>query len=115
MADLFRFFNEGLASSGIASVFFLLFRELQLTVGKVMAWTTKTDNFATTQVNDPRKLLHPATKLISFDKKRVQEQFQMNLAAVRVETDFSSGSKIVYQSSQTYLSNNFKHAFTKAC
>ena len=116
MADLFRFFNEGLASSGIASVFFLLFRELQLTVGKVMAWTTKTDNFATTQVNDPRKLLHPATKLISFDKKRVQEQFQMNLAAVRVETDSSSGSKIVYQSgSQTYLSNNFKHAFTKAC
>lgn len=116
MADLFRFFNEGLASSGIASVFFLLFRELQLTVGKVMAWTTKTDNFATTQVNDPRKLLHPATKLISFDKKRVQEQFQMNLAAARVETDFSSGSKIVYQSgSQTYLSNNFKHAFTKAC
>ena len=35
MADLFRFFNEGLASSGIASeFFFLLFRELQLTVGK---------------------------------------------------------------------------------
>ena len=31
-----------------------------------------------------------------------------------VETDFASGSKIVYQSgSQTYLSNNFKHAFTK--
>ena len=116
MADLFRFFNEGLAFSGIASVFFLLFRELQLTVGKVMAWTTKTDNFATTQVNDPRKLLHLATKLMSFDEKRVQEQFQMNLAAVTVETDFSSAGKIVYQSgSQTYPSNNFKHAFTKAC
>ena len=116
MADLFHFFNEGLAFSGIVSVFVLLFTELQLTVGKLMAWTTKTDNFATTQVSDPRKLLHLATKLMSFDQKRVQEQFQMNLAAVTVETDFSSGSKIVYQrGSQTYLSNNFKHAFTKAC
>ena len=46
-----------------------------------MAWTTKADNFATTQVNDPGKLQHPATKLISFDEKRVQVQFQMNLAA----------------------------------
>ena len=74
MADLLRFLNERLDFSGVASVFFfLLFREFQLTVGKVTAWTTKTDNFATTQMHDSRKLLHPATKLISFDDKRVQE------------------------------------------
>ena len=53
MANLFRFFNEGLAFTGVESVFFfLLFRELQLTEGNVTAWTTKTDNFATTQVHD---------------------------------------------------------------
>ena len=73
MADLLRFLNERLISPELQASFFLLFREFQLTVGKVTAWTTKTDNFATTQMHDSRKLLHPATKLISFDDKRVQE------------------------------------------
>ena len=99
MAICFSFLTKDSLSPELQAYFFFYFLEnYNLLWEKLRLGQLRHDDNFATQVHDPRRLLHPTTKLISFDDKRVQEQFQKNLSAVTVETDFALGSKIVYQS-----------------